>query len=149
MVIIVKDNNETSPVSANRVADSASTTGPVAIALKLIAIPIGALIVPIVVALVLNRRFQRGNPGKRGYRWGYYFGVMSLIAGLVLGLLLEGATALIVCGLIYAVLAWFFSQRHHWAWIALTILSFNPVAWIINLIYLRKRWAEDSVELVS
>jgi len=149
VVIIVKDNNETSPVSANRVADSASTTGPVAIALKLIAIPIGALIVPIVVALVLNRRFQRGNPGKRGYRWGYYFGVMSLIAGLVLGLLLEGATALIVCGLIYAVLAWFFSQRHHWAWIALTILSFNPVAWIINLIYLRKRWAEDSVELVS
>jgi hypothetical protein len=51
----------------------------------------------------------------------------------------------IVCGLIYAVLAWFFAQRRHWAWITLTILSFNPVAWIINLIYLWKRWAEDSV----
>jgi len=48
----------------------------------------------------------------------------------------------IICGVIYAVLAWFFVRRHHWAWIALTILSFNPVAWIINAIYLRKRWAE-------
>jgi hypothetical protein len=49
----------------------------------------------------------------------------------------------IVCGVIYAALAWFFAQRHHWAWITLTIFSFNPVAWIINFIYLRKRWAED------
>jgi hypothetical protein len=40
--------------------------------------------------------------------------------------------------------AWFFAQRQDWAWIALTIFGFNPVAWIINSIYLRKRWAEDS-----
>ena len=32
--------------------------------------------------------------------------------------------------------------RRRWAWVALTILSFNPLAWIINAIYLRKRWAE-------
>jgi hypothetical protein len=43
------------------------------------------------------------------------------------------------------VLAWFFAQRQHWAWIALTVLSFNPIAWIINFFYLRKRWTEDSV----
>ena len=48
------------------------------------------------------------------------------------------------CGVIYAVFAWFFAQRQDWAWIALTIFGFNPVAWIINSIYLRKRWAEDS-----
>jgi hypothetical protein len=51
----------------------------------------------------------------------------------------------ISCGAIYAVLAWFFAQRHHWAWITLTILSLNSIAWIINFIYLRKRWSEDSV----
>jgi hypothetical protein len=51
----------------------------------------------------------------------------------------------ITCGLIYAVLPWFFAQRRDWAWITLTIFSFNPIAWIINFIYLRRRWAEDSV----
>ena len=69
---------------------------------------------------------------------------MSFIAGLVIGLFLEaGVTGVIVCGLIYAFLAWFFAQRHHWAWVTLTILSFNPIAWIINAIYLRRRWAEE------
>ena len=46
---------------------------------------------------------------------------------------------------LYVVLAWFFAQRQYWAWITLTILSFNPVAWIINFLYLRKPWREDSV----
>jgi hypothetical protein len=63
-----------------------------------------------------------------------------------LGLLLEfGIVPMIVCGAVYGALAWFFAQRHHWAWIALTIFSFNPVVWIVNFIYLRKRWTETSV----
>ena len=71
---------------------------------------------------------------------------MSFIGGLALGAFLEfGPMVLIICGLLYAILAWFFAQRCHWAWITLTIFSFNPVAWIINFIYFRKRWAEDSV----
>ena len=70
---------------------------------------------------------------------------MAFIGGILLGIFFESTIAVIVCAVIYAVLAWFFAQRHHWAWITLTILSFNPVAWIINSIYLRKRWAEDSL----
>ena len=115
-------------------AGSASTSGPVVIAFGLIGIPLAVLIVPIIAAFALNRRFKRRNPDKRGYRWGYYFSIMSFIAGVCLGILLEsGAMSVIVCGVIYAVLAWFFAQRHHWAWITLTIFSFNPVAWIINV----------------
>lgn len=145
VVVTVGDNIEPLAPSTNRTAGS-SASNPVLVALELIAIPIGVLIVPIIAAFILNRRFKQRNPGARGFRWGYYFSIMSLIAGLVLGLFLEcGATGVIVCGLIYAILAWFFAQRHHWAWITLTIFSFNPVAWIINFIYLRKRWAEDSV----
>jgi NADPH:quinone reductase-like Zn-dependent oxidoreductase len=143
VVVTVGDNIEPLAASANRAPGSASTTGPVPIALGLIGVPLGVLIVPIVVAFVLNRRFRQRNTDKRGYRWGYYFSIVSFIHGLGLGAFLEsGAIAVIVCGLIYAVLAWFFAQRQHWAWIALTILSFNPIAWIINAIYLRKRWAE-------
>jgi NADPH:quinone reductase-like Zn-dependent oxidoreductase len=147
VVITLAQDNETVLVGANRAARSVNTTGSVLIASALIAIVIGVTVVPIVVALILNRRFQRGNPEKRPFRWGYYFSILAFIGGLALGgiILDSGVSAVIVCGIIYAVLAWFFAQRHHWAWITLTILSFNPAAWIINSIYLRKRWAEDSV----
>lgn len=146
VVITVEDSNETLPVSANRAAASASTTGPGLIAFALIAIVIGVTIVPIVAAFALNRQFRRRNPGKRPFRWGYYFSILSFVGGLGLGVMLEwGVSTVIICGIIYAVIAWFFAQRHRWAWITLTIFSFNPVAWIINFIYLRKRWAEDSL----
>jgi NADPH:quinone reductase-like Zn-dependent oxidoreductase len=142
VVVTVGDNIGPLAPSANRPGAS-SAPNPVLIALEVLAIPIGVVIVPIVAAFLLNRRFKRGNPEARGFRWGYYFSIMSFIGGLVLGLFMEcGTTGVIVCGLFYALLAWFFAQRHHWAWIALTILSFNPIAWIINAIYLRKRWAE-------
>lgn len=146
VVITLEPDSETSPVSANPTASPVRVIGPNLVVLAFIAIFIGVSIVPIVVALALNRRFQRLHPGKRPYRWGYYFSIMSFIGGIALGNILEyGDTAVIVCGVIYAVLAWLFAQRHRWAWITLTIVSFNPVAWIINLVYLRKRWAEDSV----
>ena len=117
--------------------------GPDLIVLALIAIIIG---VPIAIELALNRGFQRRNPGKKPYRWGYYFSIQAFIGGFGLGVELQsGITIVIICGAIYGVLAWFFAQRHHWAWITLTILSFNPVTWIINFVYLRKRWSEDSV----
>ena len=114
------------------------------VALGLIGVPLVALILPIIAAFVLNRRFRERNPDKRPYRWGYYFGMMSFIGGLLLGRFLDfGLTGVIVCGFLYGLLAWFFAQRHRWAWIVLTILSFNPIAWIINAIYLWKRWGEE------
>jgi hypothetical protein len=71
---------------------------------------------------------------------------MAFIGGLLLGRFLDfGLTGVLVCGLLYGVLAWFFARRCRWAWIALTILSFNPIAWIINAIYLRKRWTEEAM----
>jgi NADPH:quinone reductase-like Zn-dependent oxidoreductase len=144
VVITVDPNSETLPVSGNLAASFESRSRPHLIGFVLIAIIIGVTIAPIVVALALNRRFQRRNPGKRPYRWGYYFSIQSFLGGIALGMLLEsGISAVVICGVIYAVLAWFFAQRHHWAWIALMIFSFNPVAWIINFVYLRKRWAED------
>jgi hypothetical protein len=128
---------------------AAGAAGPaegIGASLALLALVIAAAIVaPIAAALALNRRFQRLNPGKRPYRWGYYFSLQWLLAGVCLGLALEaGAVTAIVCGLVGAVLAWFFARRRRLAWIALTVLTFNPIAWIINFVYLRRRWAEDS-----
>jgi len=146
VVLTVGDSIEPLAPSAKSGDGSGSRPSPILIALGLIAIPLGILIAPIVAAFVLNRRFKARNPDKRGYRWGYYFSIMAFIAGLGLGAFLEvGLAGVFVCGLIYAVLAWFFAQRRPWAWVALTILSFNPIAWIVNAIYLRKRWAEEPV----
>ena len=142
VVITMEPKNQTSPVSANLAANSGTPLKSYLIALALIGIVLGVSIVPVVVALLLNRQFRRRHTGYRPFRWGYYFSLMAFIGGLLLGIFLESTTAVIVCGVIYAFLAWFFAQRHHWAWILLTILSFNPIAWIVNFIYLRKRWAE-------
>jgi len=145
VVITLDPTAETSPASANLGKVSEERSGPVIIALALVGFIAGVTIVPIVVALALNRRFRRRNPGKKPYRWGYYFSVQSFVAGILLGIVLESDIALIACGVIYGVLAWFFARRHRWAWLTLTIASCNPLAWIINLVYLWKRWTEDSV----
>ena len=150
VVITVGDNIEPLATTTNRAPESATTTGPMAVAIGLIGVPLAVLILPIVLAISLNRRFRQRNPDKRAYRWGYYFSIMSLIAGVLLGSFLElGATGMILSGFVYALLAWFFARRHHWAWIALTILSFNPVAWIINAIYLWRRWREPAIATLA
>jgi NADPH:quinone reductase-like Zn-dependent oxidoreductase len=136
VVIALEHDGETSPVSAHPA--SVNTIGARLLVLALVALAIG---VPIIGAIALNRRFSLRNPGKRPYRWAYYVSLQSLICGMGLGILLEsGALVLVTCIAIYAVLAWFFAQRRRWAWITLTL-----VVWIINLLYFRKRWAEDGV----
>jgi NADPH:quinone reductase-like Zn-dependent oxidoreductase len=142
VVITVDPESDTAPVTA---AGKPDAVGPFNPGVILVGLVLLALVAPIVAALALNRGFQRRNPGKRPYRWGYYFGLMSVVGGLVLGMMSEsGVIAVIACGAIYSLLAWFFARRHRWAWIALTIVSLNPVAWVINAIYLRKRWAEGA-----
>ena len=148
--VVITVGNNPSPINANLLPNPARRVGPVLIAAELIALIIGVTILPILAALALNRRFQRRNPGKKPYRWGYYFSIMSIIGGLGLGLILEsGISAMIICGAIYAVLAWFFAERHYWAWITLTIVSFNPIVWIINSIYLWKRWLEGPGKMAT
>ncbi|HEY5075325.1 MAG TPA: zinc-binding dehydrogenase [Pyrinomonadaceae bacterium] len=142
VVLTVGDNIEPLTTTAG---GATSAPNPILIAVELIAVPVLVLILPIIAAFVLNRRFKQRHPEARGYRWGYYFSIMSVIGGLVLGLFLEaGAMGVIICGILYLALAWFFARRHRWAWITLTILSFNPIAWIINAIYLWRRWREEA-----
>jgi len=140
VVITLENDDEALPVRSSFTASAMDTFRPVLTAFAFVAIVMG---VPLAGALALHRRFPPRGPGKRPFRWGYYFSIQSLIGGIALGILLEsGILVMIACGAIYAGLAWFFAQRRHWAWITLTILSFNPVVWLINFIYLRRRWAE-------
>ncbi len=143
VVITVESDHGPSPMPASPATRSPGAIGPEVVFLAVLAVVIFA---PAVPALALNRRFQRRNPGKRPYRWGYYVAILSLLGGIGLGLFLElGTAATIAFAIVYGVLAWSFGRRRRWAWFALTILTFNPVAWIVNAIYLRKRWTEDTM----
>lgn len=145
VVVTLNDESQTSLSGGNAARAAGSTLGPALVALTFVAVPLAVLVGPIFIAFALNRRFRRDNPEKRSYRWGYYFSLISFLGVVGLGLLLDiSIIALLVCGSIYGVLAWFFAHRRRWAWIALTILSFNPIAWIINTIYLEKRWRETA-----
>jgi hypothetical protein len=144
VIVTLEPVAETAPSSSNAASSALKPAAPAMVLFQLGTFLGGVLIVPIILALALNRRFKSRNPEKRSYRWGYYFSIMSFIAVLGLSyLLFESVVVVIGVAILYAVLAWFFAQRHHWAWVALTILSFNPIAWIINAIYLRRRWAEE------
>ncbi|HEX4622624.1 MAG TPA: hypothetical protein VH208_13765, partial [Myxococcaceae bacterium] len=75
---------------------------------------------------------------------GYYFGLQFWVVATGTPLLLDaGVVPVLICGAVSALLAGGFAQRKRWAWLALTALSLNPVAWLINFLYLRRRWAED------
>jgi hypothetical protein len=144
-VVVSLNDQETVPPGPADPAASRGAPAPILVLLPFIVVPLVVIIGPIVAAFALNRRYQRHNPGKKGYRWGYYFGVMSFVAVVGLLVLLDlGLMTSIICALVYGALAWFFIERKRWAWIALTILSFNPIAWIVNAIYLSRRWREET-----
>jgi NADPH:quinone reductase-like Zn-dependent oxidoreductase len=146
VVITLEEDDPALPIRKNFQTVSASI-GPELTLASFLAIAIGA---PIAGAIALNRRFQRLNPGKRPFRWGYYFSLQALVAGICLGIALElGVAVLLGCILLFAWLAWSFARRRHWAWVALTVISLNPLAWIVNAIYLWKRWREDVVTKAS
>jgi hypothetical protein len=143
-VIVTLEPGAETPASPKGPSTALKPASPALVVFQLGAFLGGVLVVPIIAAIFLNRRFKDRTPEKRSYRWGYYFSIMSFIAVLGLSyLLFESVVAVIGVAILYAVLAWFFAQRHHWAWIALTVLSFNPIAWIINTIYLWRRWREE------
>src|SRR5262249_49090210 len=138
VVINLERNNEAVLTSGSLATSSSTTMRSYSIALTLIGILLGVTIVPIVLAILFDRGFRRRHPGARPFRWGYYFCLAMFVAGIFLGIFLElGTVAFIVATVMYGVLAWLFARRYHWAWIVLTILSLNPIAWIINFFYLR------------
>jgi hypothetical protein len=150
VVITMGEEDLASAVNSDPATNAGVPINSNLIALTLLTVLVGVPVVPVVLALALNRRLRQRYPGQKPFRWGYYFSIMSLVRGVGLGLLLQsGIAAMLICGGLYAVLAWFFAQRRRWAWVTLTLLSFSPIAWLINFVYLRKRWAEASPSLLT
>lgn len=90
------------------------------------------------------------------FTWGYFLGLCRLCCGVFALVILvltpfvshdqhEKGQALVGCLIIIA--AWglpglFVIKRRAWAWVLLTVVSFNPVLWVANHRFGRNRWPE-------
>lgn len=113
-----------------------------------------ALALSIQLALGLNKDYQEQNPDFKPFRWGYFFIVSGVIVGLVmagfqfyLASKTYGSRAVaygfigVYC-LVGAILHALAFKRNRWMLALATIYQFNPLIWVINILYLRSRWDE-------
>ena len=109
------------------------------------------LVVSVAVAGDMNHSLENRDPNVTPYTWGYFIGLMGALSGFCFGLfyfisgLALGADQVFVGGLyllFVGAVHIFIVKRKRWAWILGTILQLNPILWIINGIYVSKRWQE-------
>lgn len=111
-----------------------------------------ACVVPALVMALGRHKKDLPLDNRKPFRWGYYCGYISIIMGLVAAAANiavyfsapPDSTHLVLASLAsaFATLGYFVVQRKRVAFVVLTIGSVNPVLWLINSIYIRKRWAE-------
>lgn len=112
---------------------------------------------PIWGAFALNKRLHIRNPSAKPFAWGYWIGISAFLAPLfILSSVNQqmpdmtiATKGMIFFGLmiVYVPLGFKAMGRNKSALTWITILSFNPLLWIVNYIYLRNRWDEfDSLE---
>lgn len=104
---------------------------------------------------------KKKQPSAKPYAWGYFHGVGGLVAGILFSLLFfylasvsYGANvpmfiAYGIWALATAVFSYLIIRRNKWGWIVGTIISANPVLWIINAFYAKRRWSEFTWGSVS
>lgn len=101
--------------------------------------------------------WQKQNPGKLGFKWGYFFIVNTLLGnGLFFAVLFfynmrngYGGGEMFIAALF--LLTFLFCaikalQRQRWALVLTTLLSFNILLFVVNFFYLRNRWPEFVAE---
>ena len=98
----------------------------------------------------LNKKHLQKRRYAKPFAWGYYNGLLCCIIlpvgllCLIAGLGDQDADTVLGGAFMAAIgsLGPFILMRRRWAFLVLVVLSFNPIAWIINGIYLSNRWRE-------
>ena len=102
---------------------------------------------PLVGMFFLNNRHRRMRPECRDFRWGYLNALCAIIhQPIAIGIMFVNTNhsqiAWIIAFCIYMPLGILTLRRNKWGYVLLTIISFNPLLWIINYIYISNRWKE-------
>ncbi|MGR3174409.1 MAG: tetratricopeptide repeat protein [Candidatus Scalindua sp.] len=106
------------------------------------------------ISFKLDKKRANRYPNTLTFKWGYFTGARILMAStiiFILGILViasgEPDLAEVNVAMIGALSVLFIPgililRRNRWAWIFYTIFSLNPLLWLINVIYIKKRWNE-------
>ena len=106
------------------------------------------------LAFAKERKRKTREPDASPFAWGYYFGYLSIWTALpVVALFMpantEGRSFALIS--LAVIVVWTFAvvtsgifilDRSRIAWVIGTLLSLNPVIWIVNAIYGAKRWTK-------
>ena len=121
---------------------------------------VGLIIYPLTIyyfAKRMDARFQLNNPDSKRFIWGYFTGITSIstpILFLIIDLLLMsdlgdelvvdvGLMTLSISLKVVVIFAGYWAiKKDKIALVMLTIISINPIIWVVNFFYLRKRWDE-------
>ncbi len=112
--------------------------------------------VSIALAIYFDIQMRQDAPSLRSYRWGFFNGIMLILAPLLYlsgplyflqgyGFLLPTLTEILLCAPLIA-LGMMIVGRQRWAFALWVGISFLPPVWVINLIYLSRRWDECKAE---
>jgi hypothetical protein len=105
-------------------------------------------------AFMLNGWQREKHPDLLPYKWGYYCGCTGTFSYSVFAILQflaaldsygSRSKTLFLLSMVFAVATSVhvaIIKRHKWAFVLGTILSLNPLLWVINGIYIRNRWSE-------
>ena len=95
----------------------------------------------LLIALIANRRWQKKNASKQSYRWGIFLGWFYGLLAILFAYtgVRNGNLVWFLAAAVYLPLAFFTTDRRKWAFLTLTILSFNVAAWAGAYSYMRKR----------
>ena len=112
---------------------------------------IGLFVLNYFIAKKLNTNHKILYPDHQDYKWGYFMGVGSIIFSTLYVLVytfidIISETITIVDFIIYiglilisVVIGYFTCKKSKQAIIWVTVFSLNPVIWIINFFYIKKR----------
>lgn len=111
--------------------------------------------VPIWTSFALSRQLRRAHPSAKPFAWGYYNALMCFLAPLfVLASVHDNApdlprdTKLLLMGVLFCVYVptgVMALQRNRLALTLMTLLSFNPLLWAVNFVYLSNRVHEFGI----
>ena len=117
--------------------------------------------VTIPIAYFKNRKFQQRHPDKLGYMWGFIQGTAPIVMSVILSIMFvivysdsgmlyitEPIQTALTIAFIRACFAYGVIKRNRWIFIIHTILSGNPLLFIINGFYIKNRWTEMKHESV-
>ena len=101
------------------------------------------------IAAAIADRTQLEEKGLKGFLWGYFVAVSGVAAGLFMAIaaVTDGVgddweNFWLIQGLLLAGFSVMVFRRTRLGWIGATIVSLNPLWWIINSVYGWNRWGE-------